>query len=115
MSLTRPIPETAYRVLDIIRKEVPKPSDLPRLKLEVEYDTDDRVTSWRYLLRWDSAFCPMGFHVKACSAAPSCAVGFLRDDSWRVTDEQVSAFLTWFDEQHDAQGAVDAIWGEEAK
>jgi hypothetical protein len=99
MPLTREIPEAAMPVLEVLRNDVPRPKTLPSAKYESMRWTEDD--------RWGSAceLCPMGMHPNAISPIPhNCS------DFPDATSEAIEAFYNWFDEQKDAQAAVDAIW-----
>lgn len=98
MPLTRPIPEVAYPVLEILRAEVPRPGTLPIPK----------GTSACYL-RWNS-YCPMGLHLDSTWPTPASRVSFA---GGKCSSDAIEAFADWFDGQTDPQAAVDAIWPTE--
>jgi hypothetical protein len=101
----KPIPAEAMPVVEIIRREVPRPSVLPvRLK---------------ETLRWkinNDYYCPMGLCPKALRPVPMGPFSFGYDES-RSTGSaspflHTDAFMCWWDRllEKDAAEAVDAIW-----
>ena len=103
--ITRPIPKRARRIVDTIRREVPRPSYLP---LYAEW------YECRGRLRWVTpapdcrVVCPLGLLSRPVSPAPIVA-----DDlpAYKFSDRQVAAFWRWWDEQYDPKAAVEAVWG----
>lgn len=97
MSITRPIPGLCSAIVDAIRNEVPRPVDLPVL---------EGYSGLRWLLDYNEC-CPMGF-----LRAASC---YLPGDRWGLPgfeDGAVEEFGVWWDEQSDAEAAVEAVWGD---
>ena len=101
----KPIPLDAMPVVEIIRREVPRPAELP--------------TRLKETLRWkknDEYFCPMGLCPKATRPTPSGPFSFGYDESrCPVGDNRflyTNAFMGWWDRLRleDAAEAVDAIW-----
>lgn len=98
------IPEAARPVVEILRRDVLRPSELP--------------VSTHSVLRWfkgNLSYCPMGLHPKSKSPNPICSSGF----AGRELDNSaaISAFINWWDKlkpEH-AQQAVDAIWPTKIK
>jgi len=88
-----PIPDDAMPVVEILRRDVPKPKDLPK---------PTRNDCW---LRFCNGYCPMGLHSEALTPAPMNNSEFplATDDSRRV-------FEYFWDNQTDPQAAVDAVW-----
>lgn len=107
MALTRPIPKEARLMVDLIRKDVPKPKVLP------SYNRDS--------LGWWSdkqKYCPMGLHPKSEQACPEGPFSFdanwkdtmYRDHGAEIFRKAVVEFGTWWDEQTDAGAAIEAVW-----
>ena len=101
--LTRKIPEVAMSVVEEIRRNVKKPQTLP-----LSLDQRDGSS-----LRWGRGkgmfFCPMGLHPKSDHNIPMASGDFA---GGVCSDEAVKAFFMFWDQQSDAQAAVDAVWGE---
>ena len=97
MPLTRPIPEDAMPVVEIIRREVPRPRELPVSRSNVGD-----------LLRFGTA-CPMGLCPKAETPTPAGQDTFGYD----VKLHEIWAFFDWWDNESDPQAAVDAVWPRE--
>lgn len=97
MPLNTIMPRTAQKIAEILRRDVPRPTELPR-QLGGAGGT---------CLRWDNGCCPMGLHPDSNSKTP----GYVGDipGSWGVPP---SGFAFWWDDQTDEQAAVDAVWGE---
>jgi hypothetical protein len=95
----RPIPKVAMPVVEILRRDVPRPTETPNQR--------------RGCLRWDlpgaDRRCPMELH-------PKC--GLFDFNYSRVFEEmgvsppERMAFINWWDSllQHEAMEAMDAIW-----
>lgn len=97
MSLTSPIPESARRVVDAIRKEVQRPEVLPM-------PSEGDGTALRFVGR----YCPMGLLPSCSSRAPMNALAFVPR---RFATTEIEDFAFWWDDQNDAEAAVDAVWG----
>lgn len=100
-----PIPTAALPVVEIIRREVPRPMELP----EVEDGS----------LRWPTPYhilgcCPMGLCSHAVVPQPTSPLGFGYE---HVALEAVQRFALWWDrlDPSAAQAAVDAVWPQEEK
>ena len=109
--LSKPIPEAAMPVAEILRAEVPRPEGLPRGCIDIEGNMRLRWTKGR---NEKMAPCPMGLHPEALSNAPVFPNRFLSKDPSRISEEAVYAFWYWWDSlaEADAGAACDAIWGE---
>lgn len=99
------IPVQALPVVRVLRRDVPRPKELPRLARCAAAVATKR----RYILRfWPPKnhllCCPMGLHPATPHAEPTPGDGF------PASDEAVEAFAYWWDTQTDAQAAVDAVW-----
>lgn len=99
MTLTKKIPKAALGVLRIIRKEVPRPKELP-VGLEVADRRELRFKRQGYK-------CPMGFIPGTNESAP-CASSDFPDR--RIGNKGIERFAHWWDEQDDARAAMDAVW-----
>jgi len=104
----KPIPEEAMPVVEIIRREVPRPAELPvRLKETLRWKINNEY------------YCPMGLCPKAIRPTPSGPFSFGYDESANTTSENrflyTDAFMGWWDWllPKDAAEAVDAIWPKE--
>lgn len=95
----RAIPKAALPVVEIIRRDVPRPEELPTLGFE------------NVVLRWRNkkTKCPMGLPDASTAVAPAVGTSFA---GGVCTDTAVKAFGVWWDQQTDPQAAVDAVWGE---
>jgi len=110
MSLTRPIPKRALPIVRELRRKVPIPDTLPEI--------------YRYVLRWmtDRVYlyegcnklnickrltCPMGMHPLSARITPAAGMDFANSKFDTAT---VRCFYKWWDEQTDAQAAVNAVW-----
>ena len=85
------IPLEAQPVLDVLRRDVPRPCVMP----------------WGTPLRWAFSECPMGLHPGSTAEAPCNKNSFANG---LCSIKAVGAFADWWDTQIDAQAAVDAIW-----
>lgn len=99
----QPIPESAMPVVKVLRRDVPRPTCLP-------------TCNWDDVLRWATPrkeMCPMGLHPFSRSPVPSARWSFANG---RCSGQAVYEFFHWWDylTEADAQGALDAIWPEEA-
>lgn len=92
--LTRPMSEAAQRVAAIIRRDVSEPHCLP-IGCPLRFDMVR-------LKNRDGWACPQGLHP---DASHDEVYGLLFGDDGE-------AFADWWDEQEDAQAAVDAVWGK---
>lgn len=90
--LTRPIPEAAMPVVELLRRDVTRPGLLPvgaPLRFDGAY------------LRGDASWpCPMGLHPDSHGRDEPCALPF---------GAAGEAFSEWWDEQEDAEAATDAV------
>ena len=93
----KPIPAGAMPVVEILRRDVPRPEHLPR--------SHDGITP----LRWDDGSSPMGLHPKSTSPRPVSQDSFAKGECDILA---MAAFIMWWDclEQRYARPARDAIW-----
>lgn len=108
MPLTRPIPPEAMPVVLAIRKEVPRPKELPTVRFPLAALGSDR-TALRWDWKWGEA-CPLGLHNKSGERVPTSTVSA----PWLsgvAVDGEIFAFIKWWDAQADPAAAVDAVWG----
>lgn len=100
--LKRPIPTEAMPVVEVLRRDVPRPDALPTPRLIV-------AGSAATLLRWGGdncpEQCPMGLHPLARVATPSNQHHFPP-----CNDSEITAFYHWFDCETDPEAVMDAIW-----
>ena len=104
----RKLPEGALPVVEVLRRDVPKPDTLPNF-----------IFRGGWLggrLRWGQALpcCPMGLHKGSACATPMSSSDFA---GGCCTGNQVYEFLYWWDdlpEEH-AEEAVNAIWRDNDK
>jgi len=110
MPLTRPIPGEAMSVVEILRRDVPRPKELPMpMVIAACYEgVLPRPLRWRG--KGDRLSCyAIGLHPKSTEQAYS------KEDFPLASDEEIQAFVHWWDEQTDAHAAVDAVWPEAGK
>ena len=93
------IPSKAQPVVDVLRQDVPRPDTLPAYCGGVNFNDP-------WMLVWDDC-CPMGLHPKSMAPLPISGKHFA---DGRCSSAEVIAFANWWDEQFNAQTAVDAIW-----
>ena len=95
-----PIPAAAMPVVEAIRREVPRPKQLPKPGPRAEHGE-------RAFLRFGAA-CPMGLLPGARTPCPSS-----RDELYwfELTSHSIVAFYHWWDAQTDARAAMDLVWG----
>lgn len=103
--LTRPMDSASERVAEILRRDVTKPGHLPvgnPLRFDGVYVK--RRSSYGRVADVDGGWpCPMGLHPESRGRDEPCGIPFGPDGE---------AFSAWWDEQEDAQAAVDAVWGK---
>lgn len=107
MALTRPIPEEAMLVVELIRERIPRPKELP-----VPWCHDGNE------LRWKGGdmdgCCPMGMDPSTLDDAPTSQRHFIPDSPFYLLgNKPIEIYAYWWDTQTDAQAAVDATWGEQ--
>ena len=106
--LVNSIPEDAMPVVEIIRRDVPRPTRLPGFSI---YFANIKC------LRFNGCSCPMGLHKNSTSYTPTQPEAFLGDDlimeERMRLGEPVESFAHWWDKQTDPKAAVDAVWGKE--
>ena len=88
------IPERAMHVIDILRRDVPRPETLPILD-----------ATFGKLLRFPNGACPMGLHAMANKITPV----FHRDFPI-CCSKDIEAFSEWWDRQPNAKAAMDEVW-----
>ena len=97
MPLTKPIPKRAMPVIEVLRRDVKRPSEPP--------------TPWHGCdLRWNKkphSRCPMGLHPFSRDDVPTEREDFLFVG---VHQRHIQAFYLWWDRQTDAAAAVEAVW-----
>lgn len=98
-----PIPKEAASVVKTIRRDVPRPEELPIFCIDT--------------LRWvihHVEYCPMGLHPTSASRIPSCSSNFADGLHSFLA---VHAFLNWWDglTEVNAQEGVDALWPEKGE
>lgn len=95
--LTRPLPEAALDVVVALRRDVPRPRELPiGCPLRFDMVHMGREFGWT---------CPQGLHPRANHD----------EDYGLLFGADGEVFGSWWDEQEDAQAAVDAVWGKERR
>ena len=97
MSLTRPIPKAAMPVVEVLRRDVPRPINLPMPHFH---------QTTEFYLRW-GGHCPMGLHLKSTDATPAKRKQFA---AGCCPAKSVESFGEWWDLQDNAQAAMDAVW-----
>lgn len=102
------IPQQAMAVVEILRRDVPKPTE----SLFMDEFTVNGQDCMRF---YPSSRCPMGLHPNAIPTCPVTSIGFCQ--SHEVTDGEVKSFYQWWDSLtlEQATQAVDLIWTEEQK
>lgn len=97
-----PIPEKAMPVVEVLRLDVKKPTELPAVSI------GDGLR-WPTNRQGYDCECPMGMHPESCSPLPCESNEFA---GGVCSLSAVSSFFIWWDslEEEDAQEAVDAIW-----
>ena len=103
----KPIPEDAIPVVEILRKDVRRPSELPHIGKGCN---DMPVLRWKSTDRrtfLGQECCPMGLHPEATDPCP-----YDDDSAFPASFDEIEAFADWWDslELSDASEAMDAIW-----
>ena len=98
MPLTESIPARALALVDILRRDVPRPTELPTPRWETS------CLRWPALEPGGTARNVLGLH--HLSESPNPARTWIPGIDWK----DVSALSYWWDEQTDALAAVNAIW-----
>ena len=97
-----PIPLDAMPVVEILRRDVPRPKEFPGMYCG--------VARWRSI-DGDEPYdaCPMGLHPKSTLEVPGLSDDFA---GGACTTWQVQSFYRWWDEIKalDIPEAMDAIW-----
>lgn len=96
----RPIPAAAMEVVRILRRDVPRPKELPKMDTNLKY------------LRWPDGECAAGLHPASKLKTPSLSYSFAHGE---CSDQAVYEFTKWWDHLAlaDAPAAMDLIWPEE--
>lgn len=97
MPLTRPIPPEAMPVVEVLRRETKRPKQLPHFTVGYRHNS----LVWT---RRRCEVCAMGLR-KGSEPMPTN-----RREFGACTDAAVVSFGEWFDEQDDAEAAVNEIW-----
>ena len=93
------IPNAAAPVLDILRRDVPKPLEIPTMTMTL---------SGLKRLRFKNNCCPLGLHPLSATQAPGDTSNF----AGGVCEQRaVTAFWYWFEQQTDAEATIQEIWG----
>lgn len=99
------VPTNAMPVVKVLRQDVPRPKGLPMV-----FSPGRTLRWWRLggigINQLATVCCPMGLHPKAEAGVPQCVSEFPLAESFAIR-----AFYAWWDEQTDAQAAIDAVWG----
>ena len=110
------IPEAAMPVVEVIRREVPRPKELPYYTsklwvVEVLYPKVSLAKALRWRVEREYC-CPMGLHPKSARKEPFTNLQFAGGVCGHYC---VPAFGKWWDSlgKRDAVLAIDAIWGKE--
>lgn len=107
-----PIPIEAMPVVEILRREVEKPKELPSLmSLDNCHKKHLAWTHQRNGKKWEC--CPLGLSPKSTNPRPHS----VREFAGGVCQfSQIKAFYGWWDPipEKDVRSAVDAIWPEDA-
>ena len=104
MPLTRPIPPEAMPVVEVLRRDVPRPAELPK---PLSYISDG---SLRWSVERDGVCvlcCPEGLHRESSHCIPETRREFA---GGKCSSKSVQAFEDWWDEQESAAEAVEAVW-----
>ena len=99
-----PLPDIAKPVVEVLRRDVPRPAELPVFVR--------RGVGLRFRRKGtDALCCPMGLHPKAVRADP-----FYYGDFPECWGDAIGCFGQWWDNVSldDAQAAIDAIWPPES-
>ena len=94
--ITKPIPKAAMPVVEIIRRDVPRP-----VKLPAPLTMNNTVG-----LSFDDG-CPLGLHRDSENKWPTTGSEFA---GGICSTDAVEEFYCWWESQHDPQAAVDAVW-----
>lgn len=95
--VTRPMPQEARLVAEVLRKDVSRPRYHP-IGSPLRFD--------RVLISGDHGWsCPMGLHPDSRGRDEPYGMPFGRAGE---------AFAEWWDEQVDPEAAVEAVWGKPA-
>jgi len=100
MPLTRPIQPEARPVVDVLRRDVPRPVELPTI---LPFGCGPR---WIGPLGKLFPICAMGLREGSSRRLPGNPSEFCHE----VSMEAVWTFMVWHDEQTDPAALVDAIW-----
>lgn len=106
-----PIPEAALPVVEILRRDVPRPETLPGT-------LSMKPSGWcRPPLRFinlPGCPCPMGLHPDSITPCPGTEDAFA---GGKCFYRSIYEFFHWWDDlgPDDAQAAVDAVWPPETK
>jgi len=108
--LSSPFPDLARRVVELLRRDVPRPAKLPRYVYVCGSDGGMPLYALRFRETVDGFRedrCPLGLHPQARSVVPISRLGIPLED---LTNQEIHAFGLWWDEQLDPGQAVAAVW-----
>ena len=103
----KPCPPEAMPVVEILRRDVPRPKRLPKIrKIPVSIVGPDV-----HRLRWKDCLCPLALHPRLHGHSPMCEEAEQAFDS-ALPARVFFAFMRWWDKltEADAKAAVDFIW-----
>ena len=97
----KPIPIEAMPVVEVLRRDVPRPDESP-----IEYMYADGALRW---MIDGHGCCPMGLHPKSRKHTPGSYFNFADGSCTQVA---VKSFWRWWDSLgiEDALEGMDAIW-----
>ena len=102
MPLTKPIPNAAMPVAEVLRRDVKRPAELPMV-------SPSKTLRWPTGNNLWSCCCPMGLHPQATTLNPTM-YACLPVEGLKYGN--IQAFGIWWDWQTDAAAAVEAVWPE---
>lgn len=116
------IPKAALPVVEIIRRDVPRPRALPEalgfgdpLRWRKPITKRWAARTWGHIElratpRRQMSCCPMGLHKLSKYPTPNKLEELPIEG---ITDKEIRDFYQFWDAQTDPQEAVDAVWGPE--
>ncbi len=110
MPLTRPIPDAAIPVVEILRRDVKRPEgDVKHIGICLGYKTE-RLPGWKHSPSFSGYACPLGLHPKAGGYLPLSQEFARSYNDGKLRQQEVGDFIAWWHEQRDGEAATDAIW-----
>lgn len=101
------IPIEAMPVVEVLRRDVPRPSVLPAIT-NMRFGKTDHCVGLRFGdTQYGTGKCPMGLHPKSDCHIPYNDSLFAGGECDEIA---VQAFMKWWDVQKDAKTAVDLVW-----